>query len=130
MNGLGWYNECIFCSIVAGDAVASIVYQDERTLAFMDPRQFHPGHVLVIPRQHMPDFRSLRAHDAGPLMTLVVAAARAVDTAFPSDGLSIRHSAGTARTKRSPTCTFTCTRASSATCYVCIPPHPTSPIAA
>ncbi len=71
-----------------------MVYQDDRTLAFMDPRQFHAGHVLVIPRSHLPDIRSLRRADAGSLMALVAAVARAVDAAFPSDGLSIWISTG------------------------------------
>jgi len=87
-------HDCLFCSIVAGSEPASVVYQDEHTIAFMDPRQFHPGHLLVIPKAHVPDIRSLRAVDAGPLMLLLAAAGRAVDAVFPADGLSIWHSAG------------------------------------
>ena len=63
-------------------------------MAFVDPRQFHPGHLLVIPNAHVHDIRLLPAVDAGPLMVLLVAAARSVDAAFPADGLSIWHSAG------------------------------------
>ena len=87
-------SECVFCSIAAGNAEASIVYQDDQVLAFMDPRQFHPGHVLVIPRAHTPDICSLDTVDAGPLMTIVAAMSKAVDKAFPSDGLSIWISTG------------------------------------
>ncbi len=94
--------DCIFCSIAANEAAASVVYRDDQTLAFMDPRQFHAGHVLVIPRAHVPDIRSLRAVDAGPLMLLLTAAARAVDAAFPSDGLSIWHSAGAGANQEVP----------------------------
>ena len=43
---------CIFCDIVAGQAPASIVYQDDWVLAFMDIRPVTPGHLLVIPKQH------------------------------------------------------------------------------
>lgn len=86
--------DCVFCSIAAGHTEASIVGENGHALALMDPRQFHPGHVLVIPRFHIPDVRALRPVDAEPLMLLVAATARAVDAAFPSDGLSLWHSAG------------------------------------
>lgn len=44
--------DCVFCKIVAGVAPASIVYSDEKVLAFMDVRPVNPGHVLVIPKTH------------------------------------------------------------------------------
>jgi histidine triad (HIT) family protein len=45
-------SDCIFCSILKGESPASIVYQDEDCVAFMDLFPMRPGHVLVIPRQH------------------------------------------------------------------------------
>ncbi len=44
---------CIFCKIINNQAAASIVYQDEICLAFMDIQPVTPGHVLVVPRQHL-----------------------------------------------------------------------------
>ena len=44
--------DCIFCQIVAGAAPASVVYSDERVLAFMDVLPVNPGHVLLIPKVH------------------------------------------------------------------------------
>jgi len=41
--------ECIFCDIAAGRAPASIVYRDDRVMAFLDHRPVTPGHLLVIP---------------------------------------------------------------------------------
>lgn len=45
-------NNCIFCKIVNREAPASIVYEDEICLAFMDIQPVTPGHVLVVPRLH------------------------------------------------------------------------------
>lgn len=45
-------SECIFCSIVAGAIPATKVYEDEISLAFLDIHPVHPGHVLIIPREH------------------------------------------------------------------------------
>jgi histidine triad (HIT) family protein len=43
---------CIFCKIVRKEAPASIVYEDELVLAFMDIRPVSEGHTLVIPKKH------------------------------------------------------------------------------
>ena len=45
-------SDCIFCSILKGDAPACMVYEDEDCVVFMDLFPMRPGHVLVIPRQH------------------------------------------------------------------------------
>ncbi len=45
--------ECIFCRIIAREAPARIVYEDERVLAFEDIHPQAPLHVLVVPREHI-----------------------------------------------------------------------------
>jgi histidine triad (HIT) family protein len=45
--------DCVFCHIVKGVAPASIVYSDEKVLAFMDIQPVNPGHALVIPKAHV-----------------------------------------------------------------------------
>jgi histidine triad (HIT) family protein len=44
--------ECIFCTIVRGDAPATLVHHDDLVVAFMDIRPVQPGHLLVVPRAH------------------------------------------------------------------------------
>ncbi len=83
-----------FCEIAAGLQPASLVFQDAETLAFVDLRQFHPGHTLVIPREHHGDIRAVDVATAQALMATVVRVAQAVARVFPCDGLSIWHSAG------------------------------------
>ena len=86
--------DCPFCGIAAGDLPASVVWDDRQTVAFLDLRQFHSGHVLVIPRLHVPDIRAVDDATARAVMATVVRIARAVDRVFPNDGLSVWHSAG------------------------------------
>ena len=50
---------CTFCDIVTGTKPGHIVYDDDQILAFMDHRPLNPGHVLVIPKEHEPDFQCL-----------------------------------------------------------------------
>ena len=85
---------CVFCAIVAGKTAASVVHQDEHTMTFIDLRQFHPGHVLVIPRRHFPDIRDMDELSAHAVMSAVMRASRALTAEFPNDGVSIWHSAG------------------------------------
>jgi len=44
--------ECVFCAIVAGEAEASVVHEDDTAVAFMDLNPVTPGHLLVVPRRH------------------------------------------------------------------------------
>ncbi len=44
--------DCLFCRIVAGEVPATIVAENEHTIAFRDINPQAPTHVLVIPRQH------------------------------------------------------------------------------
>ncbi len=55
--------DCIFCKILAGELPATIVDEDERTVAFMDINPATRGHALVIPRPHSRDLLSVEAED-------------------------------------------------------------------
>lgn len=48
-------DECVFCLIRDGQAQAGVVHRDDLVLAFMDLMPINPGHVLVVPRMHVPD---------------------------------------------------------------------------
>ncbi len=54
---------CLFCRIVAGEVPATIVYQDDKLIAFKDINPQAPGHVLVIPRRHIASLNDLTATD-------------------------------------------------------------------
>ena len=47
-------NCCVFCRIVEGRAPAYVVWQDADHLAFLDINPITAGHVLLIPRVHVP----------------------------------------------------------------------------
>ena len=44
---------CLFCSIVAGETPAEVVFEDDVSLAFLDIRPVFHGHSLLVPRDHM-----------------------------------------------------------------------------
>ncbi len=50
---------CVFCEIVAGNAPASVIYQDAWLMAFMTLRPTAPGECLIIPKAHVDHFTDL-----------------------------------------------------------------------
>ena len=89
-------DDCAFCAIVAGRAPSSVVHADARVVAFLDLRQAHRGHVLVVPRTHVPRVHLLDADDAAALMQAAVRIAGAVEAVFAPEGLSLWQSNGEA----------------------------------
>jgi histidine triad (HIT) family protein len=69
--------DCLFCRIVAGDIPATVVREDEHTIAFRDLEPQAPTHVLVIPRRHVPNVAAL-AEQAPEEVAAVVHAVAAV----------------------------------------------------
>jgi diadenosine tetraphosphate (Ap4A) HIT family hydrolase len=45
-------NDCIFCAIVRKESPASLTYEDDTVIAFMDIQPITHGHMLVVPREH------------------------------------------------------------------------------
>jgi len=58
---------CVFCAIVDGRIPSHKVYEDERTLAFLDIHPSAPGHTLVIPKAHVAKVEDLDGVDAEAL---------------------------------------------------------------
>lgn len=58
-------SDCLFCKIVNREIPASIVYEDDRVLAFRDINPQAPTHLLVVPKQHIDSLNDLTSeHDA------------------------------------------------------------------
>jgi histidine triad (HIT) family protein len=51
--------DCIFCKIINKEIPASIVYEDERMIAFDDINPQAPVHVLLIPKEHFPSLNEI-----------------------------------------------------------------------
>ena len=67
--------DCLFCKIIERTIPASIVYEDERVLAFNDINPQAPTHVLVIPKRHISSLNDIGTEDDQILGELVRRAA-------------------------------------------------------
>jgi histidine triad (HIT) family protein len=71
-------SDCVFCAIVAGTAPASVVYQDNLVLAFLDIAPVNPGHLLVIPKAHAASLADLDENTGAHLFQISMRMAQAL----------------------------------------------------
>ena len=86
--------DCVFCKIVARQIPATVVDEDEQTLAFMDIGQVNPGHVLVALKAHAENLYALEAEQAAAVARTSARVARAIRDAFSPAGLSVYQANG------------------------------------
>src|SRR4051812_4834555 len=77
---------CLFCQIAAKAVSARIVYEDERTLAFLDHRPIFPGHCLLIPKTHYITLADLPLELIEPLFAAAQRLERAVESGMNAEG--------------------------------------------
>src|SRR5689334_17497964 len=88
--------DCIFCKIVAGELPATVVQEDERTIAFMDISPATRGHALVIPREHTRNLLEAPAEDLDACMAAAQRLARTMNEKLGCAGVNLLNSCGSA----------------------------------
>jgi histidine triad (HIT) family protein len=81
--------DCIFCKIVRRQATSSIVYEDEKILAFVDIRPVSEGHTLIIPKRHYVDVFDTPNELLANMYIVTKKVAVAVKKATGADGISV-----------------------------------------
>ena len=95
-------SDCIFCKIVAKEIPATVIYEDDDVLVFMDIGPIIKGHALVIPKMHYdpvtetPDTILTRLHLAAKKV------AQAQIDGLGADGVNIMQNNGTAAGQEVP----------------------------
>ena len=79
-------DKCLFCGIVSGELPATVVYEDENALAFLDHRPLFPGHTLLVPRQHVETLGELPAKLVAPYFEAAQLLALAIESAMDAEG--------------------------------------------
>jgi histidine triad (HIT) family protein len=77
---------CVFCQIIAGEAPAYVVLDDERTLAFLDVRPVFKGHTLLVPKTHIETLIDVPPDLMAPLFTNAQRLARAMEDGLDAAG--------------------------------------------
>lgn len=81
---------CIFCAIGDRQAEASMVYEDETVVVFMDLNPVTSGHLLVVPRKHAVGLEDLDAATSAHVWSVGHAMARALRrSAMRCEGINV-----------------------------------------
>ena len=88
--------DCVFCRIRDGQIPSTRVYEDERTLAFLDINPLNEGHTLVIPRAHAATLFEADEADLRAAIATAKRVATAIRTALHADGLNMLQANGSA----------------------------------
>ena len=79
-------DECLFCRIVSGELPATVVYEDDNVVAFLDHRPLFPGHTLLVPRQHVETLGELPTKLIAPYFEAAQLLSLAVESAMDAEG--------------------------------------------
>jgi histidine triad (HIT) family protein len=67
-------SNCLFCTIIAGELPATIVYRGIDIVAFRDSHPQAPTHILVVPIKHVESVAAIQPGDVDLVGRLVAAA--------------------------------------------------------
>jgi histidine triad (HIT) family protein len=81
--------DCIFCKIVRKEIDASIIYEDEKVVSFLDLKPFNPGHALVIPKKHYENIYDIPEDIIAHLYKVVKKISMGIKNGTKCEGISI-----------------------------------------
>src|SRR6185369_7153018 len=79
----------VFARILRGEIPAVKVYEDDKTLAFMDVMPQSDGHTLIIPKESAENFFDLSPEGAAALIATTQKVAKAVKKSLNTPGIMI-----------------------------------------
>ena len=88
--------DCVFCMIRDGKIPSAKVYDDERTLAFMDINPLTRGHCLVATKAHAATLYDAEVEDLKAAIATAKKVAGALRKALTPDGLNVLQANGAA----------------------------------
>lgn len=86
---------CVLCAIGSGDDEGNrVVEQAELTYTVLNLFPYSSGHLMVVPRRHVPDITQLTAGEGAALFAGTQRAVRALEDALHPDGFNLGINAG------------------------------------
>ncbi len=78
------------------EAPASVVYEDDKVIAFLSIQPINTGHTLVVPKKHYENIYEIPEDEVAYLYKIVKKAAYAVKNAVAAEGIRIVQNNGAA----------------------------------
>lgn len=87
---------CVFCRIIGGEEMVSLVHEDERTIAFLDIQPMSRGHMLVVTKDHYPTLFDLPEELAAHCLAVARRLAPGLQKAMGAEALNVFSANGSA----------------------------------
>jgi len=87
---------CIFCQIINNEIPSCKVYEDDKTLAFLDINPVNPGHTLVIPKKHYENIEEISEEDLAAVIASVKKVGRLMKDKLGAAGYNVTLNNGAA----------------------------------
>ncbi|HET9116939.1 MAG TPA: HIT family protein [Pseudonocardiaceae bacterium] len=87
-------DDCVFCAIARQELSSERVYEDERTIAFLDINPATTGHTLVIPRSHCQDLLDADPADLSAIARTAQLVAKAAQLSLGAHGVNLVQASG------------------------------------
>jgi histidine triad (HIT) family protein len=87
---------CVFCRIIGGEEMVSVVYEDERTLAFLDIQPMSRGHTLIVTKEHYPTLFDLPEELAAHSLAVARRLAGGIQKATSAQAINVFSANGSA----------------------------------
>ena len=81
--------DCPFCKMVRHELNHVVVHEDEDILVIMDLYPATPGHMLVLPKQHIETIYAMPANLGARIITTAIALAKSIKQKLSPDGLNL-----------------------------------------
>ena len=81
---------CIFCKIIAGEIPSYKLYEDDKTMAFLDIHPVNPGHTLVIPKKHSTNILDIEPEDWAAVAETTRKMSQILHDTVVADGINLR----------------------------------------
>lgn len=81
--------DCIFCKIVKGEIPSHKVYENGKTLAFLDINPINVGHTLVVPKNHVSKITLAEEDDLLALTKALKKVIKGIEGSLRVDNLNV-----------------------------------------
>jgi histidine triad (HIT) family protein len=94
LEGNDGLSGCIFCKIARKEAPASVIYEDDEVMAFLDVNPLQRGHTLVIPKRHFVDIWDIDSAVLTKVVTVTKQVAKKMATTLNAEGINTFSASG------------------------------------
>ncbi|HEY0088956.1 MAG TPA: HIT family protein [Candidatus Lokiarchaeia archaeon] len=81
--------ECVFCKIIKKEIPSKIIFENDKTLAFLDIFPINPGHTIVIPKKHYQNLEDIPENELIELYKIVKKLATLIRNKLNIDGYNV-----------------------------------------